>query len=75
MQVVRGTSAGARVFEIIKLQPSIPIAARARCVRRRSARQGGVRLASVDGAIAFDHLHFRYATRPDQASQRDHSRH
>lgn len=54
-QVVRGLSAGGRVFEFLELQP-------------RVALHGGVALPvnSVKGAISFENVTFAYPTRPDQ---------
>lgn len=56
-QVVRGLSAGSRVFEFLELQP-------------RVALHGGVALPanSIKGSISFDNVTFAYPTRPDQVS-------
>ncbi|NXU41091.1 ABCB8 protein, partial [Drymodes brunneopygia] len=51
--VVRGLSAGARVFELLGLEPSVPL-------------QGGVSIPahSLQGRICFNHVSFSYPTRP-----------
>ncbi|KJE97609.1 ATP-binding cassette sub-family B member 8 [Capsaspora owczarzaki ATCC 30864] len=51
--VVRGMSAGARVHEYIRLQPTIPV-------------RGGISLDNVVGDIEFRNVSFRYPTRPEQ---------
>ncbi|XP_017591797.1 PREDICTED: ATP-binding cassette sub-family B member 8, mitochondrial, partial [Corvus brachyrhynchos] len=52
-QVVRGLSAGARVFELLRLEPPVPL-------------QGGVSIPahSLLGHICFHHVSFSYPTRP-----------
>ncbi|XP_041329833.1 mitochondrial potassium channel ATP-binding subunit [Pyrgilauda ruficollis] len=52
-QVVRGLSAGARVFELLRLEPLVPL-------------QGGATIPahSLLGHICFDHVSFSYPTRP-----------
>ena len=54
-QVVKGMSAGTRVFEYINLQPEIPI-------------KGGKKIAfhNLMGELGFHGVHFSYPTRPDQ---------
>ncbi|NWZ45781.1 ABCB8 protein, partial [Brachypodius atriceps] len=51
--VVRGLSAGARVFELLKLEPLVPL-------------QGGITIPahSLRGQISFNHVSFSYPTRP-----------
>ncbi|NXD04858.1 ABCB8 protein, partial [Certhia familiaris] len=51
--VVRGLSAGARVFELLRLEPLVPL-------------QGGVCIPahSLCGRICFNHVSFSYPTRP-----------
>ncbi|NWY21549.1 ABCB8 protein, partial [Aphelocoma coerulescens] len=51
--VVRGLSAGARVFELLRLEPPVPL-------------QGGVSIPahSLLGHICFHHVSFSYPTRP-----------
>ncbi|NXD98415.1 ABCB8 protein, partial [Chaetorhynchus papuensis] len=51
--VVRGLSAGARVFELLRLEPPVPL-------------QGGVSIPahSLLGHICFNHVSFSYPTRP-----------
>ncbi|NXX28744.1 ABCB8 protein, partial [Nicator chloris] len=51
--VVRGLSAGARVFELLRLEPLVPL-------------QGGVSIPahSLRGHICFNHVSFSYPTRP-----------
>ncbi|NXH41847.1 ABCB8 protein, partial [Dicaeum eximium] len=50
---VRGLSAGARVFELLRLEPLVPL-------------HGGVSIPahSLRGHICFDHVSFSYPTRP-----------
>uniref|UniRef100_A0A8C3NTU7 Mitochondrial potassium channel ATP-binding subunit n=1 Tax=Cyanoderma ruficeps TaxID=181631 RepID=A0A8C3NTU7_9PASS len=52
-QVVRGLSAGARVFELLRLEPLVPL-------------QGGISIPahSLRGHICFNHVSFSYPTRP-----------
>ncbi|NXQ04876.1 ABCB8 protein, partial [Vidua macroura] len=52
-QVVRGLSAGARVFELLRLEPLVPL-------------QGGTSIPahSLRGRICFNHVSFSYPTRP-----------
>ncbi|XP_062348990.1 mitochondrial potassium channel ATP-binding subunit [Cinclus cinclus] len=52
-QVVRGLSAGARVFELLRLEPLVPL-------------QGGASIPahSLRGRICFNHISFSYPTRP-----------
>ncbi|NXB28795.1 ABCB8 protein, partial [Eulacestoma nigropectus] len=52
-QVVRGLSAGARVFELLRLEPPVPL-------------QGGASIPahSLLGHICFHHVSFSYPTRP-----------
>ncbi|NXW77232.1 ABCB8 protein, partial [Hirundo rustica] len=52
-QVVRGLSAGARVFELLRLEPQVPL-------------QGGVTIPahSLCGHISFNRVSFSYPTRP-----------
>ncbi|NXB58268.1 ABCB8 protein, partial [Struthidea cinerea] len=52
-QVVRGLSAGARVFELLRLEPPVPL-------------QGGVSIPSHSllGRICFHRVSFSYPTRP-----------
>lgn len=54
-QFVRGMSAGARVFDYINLQPSIPIS-------------GGKKIPfhNMMGYVGFNDVSFTYPTRPDQ---------
>ncbi|NWX67214.1 ABCB8 protein, partial [Promerops cafer] len=51
--VVRGLSAGARVFELLRLEPLVPL-------------QGGVSIPAhfLRGRICFNHVSFSYPTRP-----------
>ncbi|NWX27397.1 ABCB8 protein, partial [Notiomystis cincta] len=51
--VVRGLSAGARVFELLRLEPLVPL-------------RGGVSIPahSLRGHISFNHISFSYPTRP-----------
>ncbi|NXY10185.1 ABCB8 protein, partial [Pteruthius melanotis] len=51
--VVRGLSAGARVFELLRLEPPVPL-------------QGGISIPahSLLGRICFHHVSFSYPTRP-----------
>ncbi|NWT74625.1 ABCB8 protein, partial [Prunella himalayana] len=51
--VVRGLSAGARVFELLRLEPLVPL-------------QGGASIPahSLRGHICFNHVSFSYPTRP-----------
>ncbi|NWY43912.1 ABCB8 protein, partial [Sylvia atricapilla] len=51
--VVRGLSAGARVFELLRLEPLVPL-------------QGGISIPahSLRGRICFNHVSFSYPTRP-----------
>lgn len=59
-QFVRGMSAGARVFEYINLEPSIPIS-------------GGRKIAfhNFMGHVGFNQVSFTYPTRPDQPVLKD----
>uniref|UniRef100_U3K0W9 ATP binding cassette subfamily B member 8 n=1 Tax=Ficedula albicollis TaxID=59894 RepID=U3K0W9_FICAL len=52
-QVVRGLSAGARVFELLRLEPLVPL-------------EGGASIPahSLRGRICFNHISFSYPTRP-----------
>ncbi|NWW38537.1 ABCB8 protein, partial [Panurus biarmicus] len=52
-QVVRGLSAGARVFELLRLEPLVPL-------------HGGISIPahSLRGHICFNHVSFSYPTRP-----------
>ncbi|NWH88332.1 ABCB8 protein, partial [Aegithalos caudatus] len=52
-QVVRGLSAGARVFELLRLEPPVPL-------------HGGISIPahSLRGHISFNHVSFSYPTRP-----------
>ncbi|NWY35137.1 ABCB8 protein, partial [Pheucticus melanocephalus] len=52
-QVVRGLSAGARVLELLRLEPLVPL-------------QGGATIPahSLLGRISFNHVSFSYPTRP-----------
>ncbi|KAM5125659.1 mitochondrial potassium channel ATP-binding subunit [Mantella aurantiaca] len=52
-QVVRGLSAGGRVFEFMRLDPEIPLS-------------GGTRLPLLRGEIQFRDVSFSYPTRPGQ---------
>ena len=54
-QVIRGLSAGSRVFEYMILEPKI-------------GNQVGLRpdLKDVQGEIVFQNVHFEYPTRPGQ---------
>ncbi|XP_073438319.1 mitochondrial potassium channel ATP-binding subunit isoform X1 [Dendrobates tinctorius] len=52
-QVVRGLSAGGRVFEFMRLQPEIPL-------------RGGKKLPQLRGEIHFSNVSFSYPTRPGQ---------
>lgn len=54
-QAVRGMSAGARVFEFINTNPSIPLT-------------GGDKLSmdSLQGEVCFNHVNFAYPTRKEQ---------
>ncbi|KAL5459997.1 hypothetical protein EMCRGX_G033404 [Ephydatia muelleri] len=53
-QTVRGMSAGARVFEYMKLHPSIPL-------------RGGRSLSEdIQGRVEFKGVHFTYPSRPEQ---------
>ncbi|KAM9306063.1 mitochondrial potassium channel ATP-binding subunit [Gastrophryne carolinensis] len=52
-QVVRGLSAGGRVFEFMRLQPEIPL-------------RGGSTLPLLKGEIRFRDVTFSYPTRPGQ---------
>ncbi|NXD46329.1 ABCB8 protein, partial [Copsychus sechellarum] len=51
--VVRGLSAGARVFELLRLEPLVPL-------------EGGASIPahSLRGRICFNHISFSYPTRP-----------
>ncbi|NXT29615.1 ABCB8 protein, partial [Syrrhaptes paradoxus] len=61
-QVVRGLSAGARVFELLRLEPSVPL------------RGGGsIPSHSLLGRICFNHVSFSYPTRPGYPVLRDFS--
>ncbi|XP_022110426.1 ATP-binding cassette sub-family B member 8, mitochondrial-like isoform X1 [Acanthaster planci] len=59
-QAIRGTSAGARVFEYLDLQPSIPL-------------KGGKHIPyhSFYGNVQFKDVTFSYPTRPDQVVLKD----
>ncbi|XP_067148342.1 mitochondrial potassium channel ATP-binding subunit, partial [Apteryx mantelli] len=61
-QVVRGLSAGARVFEFLALEPSVPL-------------RGGARIPghSLLGRICFRNVSFSYPTRPGYQVLRDFS--
>ncbi|XP_053322035.1 mitochondrial potassium channel ATP-binding subunit [Spea bombifrons] len=50
-QVVRGLSAGGRVFEFMRLEPEIPLS-------------GGIKLAQLQGNVDFHGVCFSYPTRP-----------
>jgi len=54
-QYVRGSAAGARVFEYMNLEPTIPI-------------QGGLQVGNNNllGQISFNDVTFTYPTRPEQ---------
>lgn len=52
-QTVRGTGAGVRIFEFIKVQPAIP-------------SRGGTVLPAVQGQLTFNDVTFAYPSRPDQ---------
>ena len=56
-QVVRGTSAGARVFEYMALHPSIPL-------------RGGATIPAnqIEGRVEFKNVKFAYPTRPEQVT-------
>ena len=56
-QVVRGTSAGARVFEYMALHPSIPL-------------RGGATIPAnqIEGRVEFNNVKFAYPTRPEQVT-------
>ena len=55
-QTVRGMSAGARVFEYMKLHPSIPL-------------RGGRSLSEdIQGRVEFKGVHFTYPSRPEQVT-------
>ncbi|NXU69084.1 ABCB8 protein, partial [Horornis vulcanius] len=60
--VVRGLSAGARVFELLRLEPSVPL-------------RGGVSIPahSLRGHICFNHVSFSYPTRPGYPVLKDFS--
>ncbi|KAM6134356.1 LOW QUALITY PROTEIN: mitochondrial potassium channel ATP-binding subunit [Pterocles gutturalis] len=61
-QVVRGLSAGARVFELLRLEPSVAL------------RGGGsIPSHSLLGRICFNHVSFSYPTRPGYPVLRDFS--
>uniref|UniRef100_A0A8C8BLJ2 Mitochondrial potassium channel ATP-binding subunit n=1 Tax=Otus sunia TaxID=257818 RepID=A0A8C8BLJ2_9STRI len=61
-QVVRGLSAGARVFELLTLEPSVAL------------RGGGsIPSHSLLGRICFNHVSFSYPTRPGYLVLRDFS--
>ncbi|NXL36704.1 ABCB8 protein, partial [Glaucidium brasilianum] len=61
-QVVRGLSAGARVFELLMLEPSVAL------------RGGGsIPSHSLLGRICFNHVSFSYPTRPGYLVLRDFS--
>ena len=59
-QVVRGMSAGARVFEYLVIKPSIPVT-------------GGTQmpLENIHGQVDFKNVTFSYPTRPTQAVLKD----
>ena len=61
-QTIRGLSAGARVFEYLLIQPSIPIS-------------GGFCLPHdyIKGNVQFKHVKFAYPTREDQTVLSDFS--
>ncbi|XP_060555918.1 mitochondrial potassium channel ATP-binding subunit-like [Ruditapes philippinarum] len=61
-QVVRGMSAGSRVFEYINHEFSIPL-------------EGGKKIAfhALQGDIEFTNVHFSYPTRPEQEVLKDFS--
>ncbi len=49
---MRASGAAERVFELLDRQPAIPAS-------------GGARLASIQGHVQFDEVHFAYPSRPD----------
>ncbi|NWT06433.1 ABCB8 protein, partial [Mionectes macconnelli] len=53
LQVVRGLSAGARVFELLTLEPLVPLKG-----------GGSIPAHSLRGRICFHHVSFSYPTRP-----------
>lgn len=59
-QVVRGMSAGARVFEYLVIQPTIPVT-------------GGTQmpLENIHGQVDFKNVTFSYPTRPTQTVLKD----
>ena len=61
-QVVRGMSAGARVFEYLVLKPTIPVT-------------GGMQmpLEAIHGQVNFENVTFCYPTRPTQTVLKDFS--
>ncbi|XP_071312522.1 mitochondrial potassium channel ATP-binding subunit isoform X1 [Agelaius tricolor] len=61
-QVVRGLSAGARVLELLRLEPLVPL-------------QGGATIPahSLLGRISFNHVSFSYPTRPGYPVLKDFS--
>ncbi|KAK2568414.1 Mitochondrial potassium channel ATP-binding subunit, partial [Acropora cervicornis] len=61
-QIVRGMSAGARVFEYLVIKPTIPVT-------------GGVTmpLDTIHGQVEFRHVTFSYPTRPSQSVLNDFS--
>lgn len=52
-QIVRGMSAGARVFEYMELKPTMPLS-------------GGKKIAEIKGDISLQNVKFSYPSRPDQ---------
>lgn len=61
-QIVRGMSAGARVFEYLVIKPTIPVT-------------GGVTMPvdAIHGQVEFRHVTFSYPTRPSQSVLNDFS--
>lgn len=61
-QIVRGMSAGARVFEYLVIKPTIPVT-------------GGMKmpLDAIHGQVEFKHVTFSYPTRPSQSVLNDFS--
>ena len=62
-QVVRGLSAGGRVFEHMEVEPRVPL-------------RGGHTLPTdtIQGVICFEKVSFAYPTRADQVSRRGRGR-